>query len=110
MKIPNAKNAQLDLKKLQSYSLDLHHTRGGDKARVFRAALGIDSSHAVWLRDIILEALPNAPSKATLQDGYGMRYSAEITVTRQNRTVVIKTGWIIRYNEDFPRFISAWVK
>jgi hypothetical protein len=110
MKFPNAENAIFDIGKLRTYSLDPHHTRGGDKARVFRAALGVDSSHAEWLRVQILQALPNADAKATLQDHYGMRYAADITITRQNREAVIRTAWIIRDGEDFPRFISAWVR
>jgi hypothetical protein len=110
MKFPNAENARLNIDKLRGYSLDPHHTRGGDKERVFRAALGIDGTHAEWLRVQILEALPDADAKATLQDHYGMRYAADITITRQNREAVIRTAWIIRDGEDFPRFISAWVR
>jgi hypothetical protein len=110
MKVPNAENAVFDVGKLLTYSLDPHHTRGGDKARVFRAALGIDGSNAAWLRLQILEALPNADAKATLHDHYGMRYAADLTIARQNREVVIRTAWIIRDGEDFPRFISAWVR
>jgi hypothetical protein len=110
MKLPNARSARFDANKLVNYNLDPHHTRGGDKARVFRAALGIDGTHAEWLRAQILQALPNADAKATLQDHYGMRYAADITITRQNREAVIRTAWIIRDDEDFPRFISAWVR
>jgi hypothetical protein len=110
MKLPNARSARFDVNKLVSYSLDPHHTRGGDKARVFRAALGIDGSHAEWLRMEIMKALPDAAAKATLQDNYGMRYAADVTVARQNREAVIRTAWIIRDGEDFPRFISAWVR
>ena len=110
MKIPNAEIALLDLAKLRTYSLNPHHSRGGNKARVFRAALGIDNSHAEWLRAQILQALPDAEANAAILDNYGTRYSADITITRQNRRAVIRTGWIIRHNEDFPRFISTWVK
>jgi hypothetical protein len=110
MKLPNARSARFDANKLVNYSLDPHHTRGGDKARVFRAALGVDGTHAEWLRVQILDALPNAAAKPTLQDHYGMRYAVDITITRQNREAVIRTAWIIRDGEDFPRFISAWVR
>jgi hypothetical protein len=110
MNIPNAENAILDIGKLRDYCHDPHHARGGDKARVFRAAMGIDGSHAGWLRMENLKALPNAIAKPTLQDHYGMRYAADITITRQNREVLIRTAWIIRDDEDFPRFISAWVR
>jgi hypothetical protein len=110
MKLPNARSARLNANKLANYSLDTHHARRGGKARVFRAALGVDGSHAEWLRVQILQALPDADAKATLQDHYGLRYAADITITRQNREAVIRTAWIIRDGEDFPRFISAWVR
>jgi hypothetical protein len=110
MQLPNFQHAVLDLAKLRSYSLDPHHIRGGNKARVFRAALGMDESHAEWLRDQILESLPGAEAKIGMKDHYGTRYSADITIRRQNRETLIRTGWIIRWDENFPRFTSAWVR
>jgi hypothetical protein len=107
--IPNADNAVLDIRKLRDYCLDTHHDLGGHKARVFRSVLSIDRSDADWLREEILRAIANADARQTKQNAYGDHYAAKITVTRQNRTAVINTTWIIRHNEDFPRFTSAWV-
>lgn len=109
MKVPNAENARLDIRKLREYCLDSSHDHGGHKARVFRAALAIDDSHAEWLRDQMLQALPSAEARAARHDNYGMRYSADLTITRQDRKTVIRTGWIVRDGEAFPRFVSAWV-
>ena len=107
--LPNSHNAEIDIRKLREYCLDGSHCRGGNKARVFRAALAIDGSHADWLRDQILHALPSVEAKAARHDNYGMRYSANIAITRQDRKAVIRTGWIVRDGEAFPRFVSAWV-
>ena len=38
MKLPNAENAYVDLRKLADYCLDSEHERGKHKARVFAAA------------------------------------------------------------------------
>jgi hypothetical protein len=109
MLIPNAENAVLDIRKLRDYCLDMNHDLGGHTARVFRSVLSIDRSDADWLSEEILRAIANADARQTKQNSYGDHYAAKITVTRQNRTAVINTTWIIRHNEDFPRFTSAWV-
>lgn len=107
--LPNFRNAILDIRKLRDYCLNSEHFRGGHKARVFRAALAIDDSDAVWLRQEILQALPDIHAAHTKTDYFGLHYSAKITLTRQSRTAVVITKWIIRHGEDFPRFLSAWV-
>lgn len=109
MQIPNVSHAILDIRKLRDYCLSTEHIRGGHKARVFRAALAIDDREADWLRHEILQALPNADAVHTKKDYFGLHYSVKITLTRQNRTAVINTTWIIRHGEDFPRFLSARV-
>jgi hypothetical protein len=107
--IPNIYGVIFDIRKLRDYCLDMEHIRGGHKARVFHAALGIDDQDAEWLRNEILRELPNAAAIQTKEDKFGTHYAAKITLTRQNRTAVINTTWIIRHGEDFPRFLSAWV-
>ena len=50
----------LELRKLEAYCLNLSHPRGRHKARVFREALGITHADASWLRDVLLDAAPQA--------------------------------------------------
>jgi hypothetical protein len=49
-KIPNAKNAIVDIVKLRAYCLNSSHPRGRQKARVFRDTLGLNAEDAEWLQ------------------------------------------------------------
>ena len=46
MKLPNAKNAFVDMRKLTDYCLNPHHPRGRHKAYVFQNALGLTAADA----------------------------------------------------------------
>lgn len=107
MKIINAENAVVDIRKLSNYCLDADHIRGGHKARVFQAALAIDAADAEWLRHELLRLIAITDAKRVKHDVYGVHYSAKVSLTRQNRTAVINTPWLVRQDEDFPRFLSA---
>lgn len=107
--LPNAANAHLDLRKLQNYCLNPDHPRGGDKARVLRAAVGLSALDAEWLRSQILSEVKLVDALPGTIDGHGGRYRVDIMIARQGREVVIRTGWIIRSGEDVPRFVSCWV-
>lgn len=102
--LPNFKNAVVDIRKLRDYCLNIEHIRGGHKARVFRAALAIDATDAIWLRDQLLHAIATMSAKEVKHDFYGIHFSVKITLSRHNRTAVINSIWIIRQDEDFPRF------
>ena len=41
MKVPNADQAEVDIRKLQEYSLNMEHRTGKNKARVFASALDL---------------------------------------------------------------------
>lgn len=102
-------NAFIDVAKLRDYALNPNHPEGRHKARVFNASLGIDQSHAEWLAQAILEKLPEADATPGLSDEYGMRYDTELTIDRGQRSAAVRTAWIIRRNEDFPRLTTCYV-
>ena len=106
---PAASRAVVDLEKLTEYSLNLGHSRGRHKARVFASALGIGPHDAVWLRDRILEAVQVSTAVAGLRDQYGERYVVEFPVRSSIGQARIRTLWIIRFGEDFPRLTSCYV-
>jgi hypothetical protein len=108
-RVPHAEGAILDLHKIESYCLSPAHPRGRHKARVFREALGIGRSDAAWLRQALLDGLPEQEAAELAEDGYGARWRVDIPVARQNRRVVIRTVWIIRSGEQVPRFVTCWV-
>ncbi len=108
-RLPNADRAVLDVQKLERYCLDPAHPRGRHKARVFRNALGIGQRDATWLRDALLAGARQAQAQEIEADVYGTRWRADIEVRRQNRHSVIRTLWIVRPDEETPRFVTCWV-
>ncbi|MBW4464490.1 MAG: hypothetical protein KME07_03495 [Pegethrix bostrychoides GSE-TBD4-15B] len=109
MKLPNAKLAFIDLNKLQNYSLNPQHDRGKHKARLFLAILGLSASDAKTLATLILEAIQLHDVISSTQDGYGQRYLVDFPVSRNQQTALLRTTWIIRPTETFPRLTSCYI-
>jgi hypothetical protein len=108
-RLPHGEGAILDLEKIEDYCLDATHPRGRHKARVFRETLGIDRSHASWLRDALLAAMREADATELQSDMHGQRWRVDIPVARQDRRIVVRTVWIVRTGEQVPRFVTCWV-
>ncbi len=109
MKLPHADQAFIDLAKLRDYSLSATHPEGKHKARVFFAALGLEAGDAEWLRDQLLVAVLGEDCKPGLVTNFGRRYSVDLTLRRGNREARIRSAWIVRANEEFPRLVSCYV-
>jgi hypothetical protein len=107
--LPNGEAATLDIRKLSDYCLDPVHPRGRHKARVFRETLGVLREDAVWLRNAILTALPDAQAVELETDEYGTRWRTDVSLMRHDRRAVIRTIWIFRAGEPVPRFVTCWV-
>lgn len=108
-RLPNAGHAVLNLRKLEDYCLDHSHARGRHKARVFLQALGVQRDHASWFRDVLLKGVQDQAATALATDAFGSRWSVDIPVTRHGRSGVVRTVWIVRNGETFPRFVTCWV-
>jgi hypothetical protein len=108
--LPNHASAILDLRKLADYCLSAVHPRGRHKARVFREALGISQTDAVWLREALLNGLVDGTATEIVADRFGQRWSVDIPVTRHGKQVVVRTLWIVRKDEQAPRFVTCWVR
>lgn len=78
MLLPNSREATIDIRKLENYCLDLAHPLGRNKARTFRAALGIASADSRWLREAILAAIPSATAEQLTTDEHGTRFRIDI--------------------------------
>jgi hypothetical protein len=110
MKHPSGERARVDLEKLVDYCLDPGHPRGRHKARVFAARLGIGRGDAEHLRAALLDAATaSEDASAGLNDGFGSRYVLDLSVTGPKGSAVVRSAWIIRSDEDFPRFTSCYV-
>lgn len=110
MKLPNAVNAVVDIEKLRDYCLSAQHPEGRHKARVFLSVLGLTSADAVKLREILLTAaLVNHEVSMIDADKYGSRYSLDTIVNLGSREALVRSAWIIKTDEDFPRLVSCYV-
>ncbi len=108
-KLPNADRASVPLEKLRGYSLNSEHPTGKHKARVFKAILGLTAEDADTLREKVLEAAKTLDARAAEPTSYGDRYVIDFELTTASGTATIRTAWIVRNGEDFPRLTSCYV-
>jgi hypothetical protein len=113
MKLPNVERAVVDIEKLRDYSLNPNHPEGKHKARVFLAALGFKAEDAERLRELILEAILTAEATTQQPTPYGQRFVVDFQIRWSDKYVVtwkvIRSSWIIRNDEDFPRLTSCFI-
>lgn len=109
MKLPNAVRAVVEVEKLRDYCLSSSHPRGRHKARVFAAVLGLTAGDANEFRQAILSAIALEEAIWTETDEYGQRYTVDFAMRRQGKEAVVRTLWIIRSGEDFPRLTSCYI-
>jgi hypothetical protein len=109
MLLPNADRAVIDMRKLEEYCLSPTHPVGRHKAIVFEAALGLTVTDAAALRDMILQAVRSAEAVETRADQYGQRYQVDFTATTDAGTATIRTAWMVRTGEDYPRLTTCYV-
>lgn len=86
------------------------HPEGRHKARVFLSALGMTAADADKLREILLTAAKvNNEVSTSDTDRYGSRYTLDVTVVWGSREVLVRSAWIIKAGEEFPRLASCYV-
>lgn len=108
-RLPNAERAVVDIEKLRDYCLSLEHPRGRHKARVFQAALGLTADHAEELRQALLAAVRTAEAAPTEKDGFGRRFVVDFVMEGPAGQASVRSAWIVRRGEDFPRLTSCHV-
>lgn len=110
MTLPNAESAHIPLAKLEDYALSPTSFRGRHKARVFRAALGLDQSDAERLREQIAAAILEAEATKGTPTEHGDRYVVDFGLTTDVGTATVRTTWIVRNGESFPRLTSCYIR
>jgi hypothetical protein len=108
MKLPNGERAIVDVRKLREYCLNSQHPRGRNKARVF-ASVGIRDADAADLRVALLQAARHAEAQLGMVNPYGQRYVVDFDLVRQGRRIRIRSTWVVRTAEDWPRLTSCYV-
>ncbi|WP_371126033.1 DUF6883 domain-containing protein [Bradyrhizobium sp.] len=94
---------------MEDYCLNPLHPRGRHKARVFREALDLQRSDAVWLRGVLLEAARSCEASPITTDKWGAHWRMDATIRRQDKNAVVRTIWIVRTGESLPIFVTCWV-
>lgn len=109
MPIPHPERAIVDLRKLVSYCLNPDHSRGRHKARVLRRTLGIGPEQAEWLRERLLDGIVRHDAVMQFRDAFGDHYRVDIPLSKDRRIHTLRSLWIVRAGENFPRFVSCYV-
>jgi Rhodopirellula transposase DDE domain len=109
MLLPNGEQAVVDLSKLSDYCLNQEHPRGQHKARVFASSLGLTAVDGELLRAALLTAALDHEARPTFADRYGQRYVVNFMMEGPAGEVLVRSCWIIRAAEDFPRLTSCYV-
>jgi hypothetical protein len=112
MKLPNAENAVVDIAKLRDYCLNPNHPEGKHKARTFREKLGFERNDAELLRQWIMEAILEGEAIEQKATEYGRRFVVDFEIQRGVGVImysaVVRTAWIIRNDEGFPRLTTCF--
>jgi hypothetical protein len=110
MRLPNGDRAVVEIAKLKDYCLNPSHPRGRHKARVFASRLGFTADDAATLRHLLLTAaVEHDDGVPSVEDAFGERYVLDFEVHGPKGTATVRSAWIIRAAEDFPRFTTCYV-
>ena len=108
MKLPNCKKAVVSRKKLTYYILSETHSTGKFKAKIFRK-LGFDENN-VTLFEKALHKIAESENVTDIQTSkYGTKYVLNGKINAPfERTIRVKTIWIIEKGQKNPRFITVY--
>lgn len=107
MKLSKGDKAQLG-DKLDRYSLNTQHSKGKDKAAMFRNRLGITLENKYLLATALLESAVNNEAEIYKSDRYGTQYDVKFFMTTETGSSWVLGCWIICPNEDFPKLTNAY--
>jgi hypothetical protein len=109
MKLPGGNHAIVDRTKLIDYCLNEHHPRGKHKARVFSSVLGLTAEDAGVLRAALLRAAVTENAVPVAFDRFGQRYVIDFQMNGPRGSGLVRSIWILRTGEKFPRMASCYV-
>jgi len=109
MRLPNPDYAIIDDQKLAGYCLNPEHTDGQHKAIVFQSALGIGIDEIEELKAALLQAVQMHDAVPSKSNQYGQKYVVDFVMTRLEKQAMIRSVWIVRYDEGFPRLVTCYV-
>ena len=57
----------------------------------------------------LLRAARDETAIRLVRDIWGERWQVDVAISRQDRRAVVRTVWIVRNDEQVPRFLTCWV-
>ena len=108
MGLPNADRAVIEPAKIRDYLLAAAHPVGRFKARFF-VSLGYTVDDWERLRDDILAIARSGSAAGEAAASYGRKFEVDgILMTPSGRSATVRTVWIFRTEEDFPRLVTVF--
>lgn len=109
--LPNLERASIAIEKLRDYVLNPDHPSGQHKARVFKAALGIERKHATVLAEIIRETLNRSPAVKDEESEYGNHWiTYHEIVGLSGRPAIVTVAWLFRVEDpDTPTLVTCYI-
>ena len=108
-KLPNPARAIIRTEKLEGYCLNPEHQDGQHKARVFKSVLNLGIENVEALRSALLNAVRTHMAVLTKRNNYGQKYIIDFEMTHSGKTAKIRSAWIVRNDDNFPRLITCYV-
>jgi hypothetical protein len=108
MSLPNADHAVVDPVKIRDYALAAAHPVGRFKAQFF-VSLGYAADQWERLRDDILAIARSGTIVGEIATPYGRKFEVDgILTAPSGRSALVRTVWIIRTEEDYPRLVTVF--
>jgi len=108
MKLPNKELAQVELRKINGYLLNLNHEKGAPKAAFFRA-FGFDEENNEAFEESLLRHASEREISGQRETEFGINYELSCTIlTPDLRNPCIKSVWVIENGKVEPRLVTAF--
>ena len=108
-RLPNPDKAIINIDKLAGYCLNPEHQDGQHKARVFKSALNLGIEDVEVLRTALLKAVRDQMAIPTKRNAYGQKYIIDFKMNHSGKTAKVRSAWIVRNDENFPRLVTCYV-
>ena len=108
MTLPNADRVVVDPAKIRDYLLAVAHPVGRFKARFF-VSLGYATDQWERLQDDILAIARSGTVFGETVNTYGRKFEVDgILTAPSGRLATVRTVWLIRTEENFPRLVTVF--
>lgn len=108
MALPNPDRAVIDPFKIRDYLLAPAHPVGRFKARFF-VSLGYTADQWEKLQSDILGIARSGTVSGETATAYGRKFEVDgILTALSGRSATVRTVWMIRAGEDFPRLVTVF--